>query len=25
VNEFTEQVRGLGPLDWKRQFQSKED
>jgi F420-non-reducing hydrogenase iron-sulfur subunit len=25
VNEFTEQVRSLGPLDWKRQLRSKED
>jgi len=25
VNEFTEQVRDLGPLDWKRQLQSKEE
>jgi coenzyme F420-reducing hydrogenase delta subunit len=25
VRDFTEQVRELGPLDWKQQYESKED
>jgi len=25
TRDFTEQVRQLGPLNWKRQFASKED